>query len=135
MRILGLTNMNNDTPLSDAIEAYARSLEAPGKAEKTILWYVANLLRFTEWLQVGGLTGVLGDLGIEIAEEYLAKRRRDGKAAATRRGDAMSLKAFSTWLARKRSYPTKGSSSSVITGNQLADQAVPNKAHQGRERQ
>jgi site-specific recombinase XerD len=113
VRILGLTNMNNDTPLSDAIEAYARSLEAAGKAEKTILWYVANLLRFTEWLQVGGLTGVLGDLRIEIAEEYLAQRRRDGKAAATRRGDAMSLKAFSTWLARKRSYPVKGSSSTL----------------------
>ena len=100
VRILGLTNMNNDTPLSDAIEAYARSLEAAGKAEKTIVWYIANLLRFNEWLRAGGLTGVLEDLSIEIAEEYLAQRRRDGKAAATRRGDAMSLKAFATWLAR-----------------------------------
>src|SRR6266852_108732 len=105
--------MNNDTLLSDAIEAYARSLEAAGKAEKTILWYIANLLRFNGWLRAGGLNGVLGDLTIEIAEEYLAQRRRDGKAAATRRGDAMSLKAFSTWLAGKRSYPARGSSSTL----------------------
>ena len=51
MRILGLTNMDDNTPLSDGIEAYARSLEAAGKAEKTILWYIANLLRFGAWLQ------------------------------------------------------------------------------------
>jgi integrase len=108
VRILGLTTMDQNTPLSDAIEAYARSLEAAGKAEKTILWYTANLLRFETWLHDGDRPGVLGDIGIEIAEEYLAQRRRDGKAAATRRGDAMSLKAFSTWLARKRSYPARG---------------------------
>jgi integrase len=108
VRILGLTTMDQKTPLSDAIEACARSLEAAGKAEKTILWYTANLVRFEGWLRDGERTGVLGDIGIEIAEEYLACRRREGKAAATRRGDAMSLKAFSTWLARKRSYPGKG---------------------------
>src|SRR2546428_3319387 len=108
VRILGLTNMDHNTPLSDAIEAYARSLEAAGKANKTILWYTANLLRFEHWLHEGDRPGVLGDLSIEIAEEYLAQRRRDGKAAATRRGDAMSLKAFSTCLARKRSYPSRG---------------------------
>jgi site-specific recombinase XerD len=108
VRILGLTIMDQNTPLSNAIQAYARSLEAAGKAEKTILWYTANLLRFETWLHDGDRPGVLGDIGIEIAEEYLAQRRRDGKAAATRRGDAMSLKAFSTWLARKRSYPRRG---------------------------
>jgi hypothetical protein len=53
-------------------------LTAAGKAEKTILWYVANLLRFAEWLKAGGLNGVLGDISIEIAEEYLAQRRREG---------------------------------------------------------
>jgi site-specific recombinase XerD len=103
--ILGLTALMDDTTnLEEVIKAYADSLEANGKAEKTILWYTENLLRIEVWLEEQlGRKAVVGDLDVEICEAYLAYRRRIGRAAATVRGDAMTLKAFASWLARKRS--------------------------------
>jgi integrase len=124
-QLLGLTElMDNNVELKEVVRAYADSLEANGKAEKTIVWYTANLLRFDAWLE-GQKEACpnLGDLTVEICEAYLAHRRRGGKAAATVRGEAMTLKAFGSWLARKRSINghRQESTLSYLTGGPVRD--------------
>ena len=56
------------------------------------------------------MAGVLGDLLIPVAEAYLADRRSNGSKTSTRHGDAMSIKAFGSWLANNRKYPQAGAS-------------------------
>jgi site-specific recombinase XerD len=102
MNLALTTEMDNNTTIRDAVEAYVLSLQSADKSERTIVWYAANLLRFDNWLQSQGMAGVLGDLLIPVAEAYLADRRSNGSKTSTRHGDAMSIKAFGSWLANNR---------------------------------
>ncbi len=57
--------------LSDIINQYRYSLEAINRSQKTISWYMDILSRYSRYLEMGGCTKPINELGRHELESYI----------------------------------------------------------------
>ncbi len=96
--------MNHETPLDDAILSYLRSKRRISDATRD--WYLTYLHAYANWLERNGLPVVVGSIKPDLVEAFLDEvrsrptRKYTAGSAFSERAAAVTLKAFSNWLAR-----------------------------------
>ena len=112
------------------IESYALCLSTEGKSTKTIVWYIANLIRFAKFLSNNHLPESVTDIGKQEARQFISHLQTevtrwegnssihdDGRLSAySVQGYARTIKAFWTWLADE----------GYITRNPMTSLKLPN---------
>jgi site-specific recombinase XerD len=98
--------------LQHLTESYRHCLDAEGKSQKTIDWYVANLRRFSRYLADNQLDGSAEDVRVTDARRFINHLKTDVRRWETSRyvrdanclspfsvqGYARTIKAFWSWL-------------------------------------